>query len=124
MMTFREMLAMAREQLFPLEVQASLPPLYATEHQKADDKTAAVKFFTPWTSWTWYVIEGSPVDADGLVEEVHGEHTADYLFFCLVDGGERELGYVSLSELVNIAGPFGLRIERDEMWMPKYLGEL
>lgn len=124
-MKFQDVMQSARPQLMPLDVQASMPPLYSTEHQKRDDKTAMVKFFCPWSNYTVFVVEGSPVDDAGLVQEAHDEHTADYLFFALVDnGGERELGYVSLSELVSIVHWSGLRIERDEYWEPRLISEL
>ncbi len=35
------------------------------------------------------------------------------MFFGLVDGFERELGYFSLSELESVHGPYGVGIERD-----------
>lgn len=58
------------------------------------------KFFTPWTSWSWYVTEASQEDDD-------------VRFFGLVDGHEKELGYFVLSELMEVRGPGGLTIERD-----------
>ena len=62
------------------------------------DAVAQVKFFTPWTNWTWYATEYDPETR---------------MFFGLVDGLEEELGYFSLDELESISGPFGLKIERD-----------
>ncbi len=44
--------------------------------------------------------------------------------FGLVDGHERELGYVSLNEITSIRGPMGLVIERDLFWSPKKLGDI
>lgn len=67
------------------------------------DGTAYVKFFTPDSNWTWYATE-----FDG-----------DDLFFGLVDGFEKEIGYFSLSELESVRGPLGLPIERDKWWKPK-----
>ena len=57
------------------ELRAQLPPLYAQEKEK--DPMVYLKFFTPWTSWTWYITEGSP----------EGE---DFIFFGYVIGLERE----------------------------------
>ena len=37
----------------------------------------------------------------------------DFLFFGLVIGFEKELGYFSLAELESARGPMGLAIERD-----------
>ena len=52
------------------------------------------------------------------------EFDGDDLFFGLVDGLERELGYFSLSELQKARGPLGLPIERDLHWRPKTLAEI
>jgi hypothetical protein len=41
-----------------------------------------------------------------------------------VEGQEKELGYVSLSELEDVRGPMGLPIERDLHWRPKTLEEI
>jgi hypothetical protein len=38
-------------------------------------------------------------------------------------GHERELGYFSISELEEIRGPGGHRIERDLYWRPRPLRE-
>ena len=88
--------------LLPAEVAATLPALYATQNEA--DPIARVKFFTPDSSWTWYVIEFDP---------------SDRLCFGLVHGHEREFGYFSLDELESVKGPLGLPIERDLYWQPK-----
>ncbi len=82
--------------LLPDEIAATLPALYATEQD--DDPTVRVKFFTPDSSWTWYVTEFDP---------------AQQLCFGLVIGLDHELGYFSLAELEEVRGPLGLAIERD-----------
>ena len=84
----------------------ALPPLYSTEDVPLDKKVAVVKFFTPFSNWTWYVVEGQPTE-DG-----------DYEFFGLVEGFEREWGPFMLSELQSVKGPLGLGIERDRHWKP------
>ena len=88
--------------LLPDEIAKTLPRLYATENEK--DPIARVKFFTPDSSWTWYVTEFDP---------------SDRLCFGLVHGHEREFGYFSLDELESVKGPLGLPIERDLYWQPK-----
>ena len=85
--------------LLTKELEATIPPLYSTEKQTK--KKGIVKFFTPWTNWTWWVIEGEKQE-DG-----------DWLFFGLVEGFEKEYGYFMLSELESVTGPGGLKIERD-----------
>jgi len=86
--------------LLTAELRRRLPGLYATE-QDANPMVHA-KFFTPWSCWTWYVIEFDGKD----------------ICFGLVDGFEVELGYFSLSELESIRGPGGIRIERDLYFKP------
>jgi hypothetical protein len=65
-----------------------------------------VKFFTPSSSWTWYVIEFDP-----KTRECYG----------LVCGFEKEFGYFSLDELESVVGPMGLGVEVDKWWTPKSL---
>ena len=77
------------------ELRKRLPPLYATENEK--DPLVRVKFYAPWTNWTWYATEFDGED----------------LFFGLVEGFCSEWGYFSLTELEATRGPGGLRIERD-----------
>jgi hypothetical protein len=83
-------------------ISKKIPPLYAQDG-KGNDAIAYLKLFLPWSSWTWYITEMNPE-----TEECFG----------LVDGFERELGYFNLSELANITGPFGLKIERDIAFEP------
>ena len=87
--------------LMTKEIEKKLPPLYATDG--SDEKKVIVKFFTPWTSWTWYIVEGDK------------HNNGDYEFFGYVDNGTEcsEWGYVMLSDLMSIKGPSGLKIERD-----------
>ena len=93
--------------LLTAELRQQLPPLYAQEH--ASDPIVYAKFFMPSSNWTWYVTEGSAqCDPDN---PAGGE--IDFLFFGLVIGFEKELGYFSLAELESARGPMGLAIERD-----------
>lgn len=92
--------------LMTKEVKRLLPGLGATEHDA--DPMARVKYFTPWSNWTWYATE------------FDGEDT----FFGLVEGFESELGYFSLTELEEARGPCGLRIERDLYFKPAPLSQL
>ena len=82
--------------LMPQTLTADVPALYATEHE--NDALARIKYFTPGSSLTWYVVEYNPEER---------------LCFGLVIGHERELGYFSLNELETVRGPLGLKIERD-----------
>lgn len=89
------------------EIEKRLPALYSQE--KNPDPTVQVKFFNPAGSWTWYGIEYDPEQR---------------LFFGLVDGFEKEMGYFSLDELESFKGAFGLGIERDLWFSPKPLSEV
>lgn len=82
-----------------IEAKLAKAPLYSTE--KLGVAPVIVKFFTPWSNWTWYAIEGTRTE-DG-----------DWEFFGLVEGHQRELGYFLLSELQSIRGIAGLYVERD-----------
>ncbi len=89
------------QKLLTKEILKKLPSLYSQENNP--DPMVQVKFFTPWTSWTWYATEYDPEQR---------------LFFGLVIGQETELGYFSLDELESVRGPCGLKIERDQWFYP------
>jgi len=84
-----------------------LPALHSTEDKDPADIPIIAKFFTPWSNWTHFVTEGEAILDD------NDQPTGDYLFFGFVVGFERELGYFVLSELEEVNGPCGLKIERD-----------
>jgi len=90
-------------------IEKTIPPLYATEKQK--DPIVRVKFFSPYSSWTWYATEGQRTEE------------GDFRFFGLVDGHEVEWGYFMLSELENVQQRvFGYMlpgVERDCYCSPK-----
>ena len=90
------------------ETRKQLPPLYGQD-SKGPEAVAYVKFFTPDSSWTWYATEFDPKAG---------------MFFGLVDGQEKELGYFTLAELESATGPMGLHIERDLHWHPTPLREI
>jgi len=88
-------------------IEKNLPKLYSTDGMKGKQKVI-VKFFTPDSSFTWFILEGEKNEND------------DMTFFGLVTGGcADELGYVTLSELHSAKGPLGLPIERDKWWDDK-----
>lgn len=91
-------------------IERQMPALYATEGVALADKVARVKFFTPWSGWTWYGIEYDPQKR---------------MFFGLVDSGaDKEFGYFSLDELMAIRGPYGWGIERDLHFGARRLGDM
>ncbi|WKZ27960.1 MAG: DUF2958 domain-containing protein [Candidatus Dojkabacteria bacterium] len=93
--------------LLTKEILEKLPKLY-TQEEKGLEAVAIVKFFTPDSNWTWYATEFDGED----------------LFFGLVEGFEKEIGYFRLSELQSVKGALGLPIERDMFFKPKTLNEL
>lgn len=109
--------------LLTQELRRRLPPLYSQE--RSSDPLVVAKFFDPWSNWTWYVLEGSPVNADGYALGTGGDtQEADFLFFAFVVGFEEELGYVSRSELESITLLGKPRIERDLHWRPTPLSKV
>ncbi len=92
--------------LLTADIRSKLPKLYASEN--TEDPMVWCKFFTPDSSWTWYVVEFDGNDT----------------FYGLVDGFERELGYFSLSEISTVRGALGLPVERDRYFTPCRLSEL
>lgn len=86
------------------ELLKILPPLYSTENLK--DPIIQCKFFTPDSSWTWYVLEYDKTNE---------------IFFGFVCGFENELGYFSLEELESVTGALNLNIERDISFKPTKL---
>jgi Protein of unknown function (DUF2958) len=110
--------------LLPEILKERMPGLYSQEHEQ--DPFVVVKYFDPVGSWTWYATEGSPVDEDGYYDT--NKPKVDYLFFGLVAGFEKELGYFSLHELKTakegLRGLRALPIERDIHFRPRRLSEI
>ena len=96
-------------QLLTEELRASLPPLRSQVQSK--DPHVYAKFFTPASTWTWFVIEGSAEEDD-------------FIFFGFVAGVEEEWGQFSLSELNEVRGPSEHPIERDLTFKPACLSEV
>ena len=93
--------------LLTKEIKRRLP-LLGSQEARGLEALAQVKFFTPDGSWTWYATE-----FDG-----------EEMFFGLVAGFEKELGYFRLSELEQVRGHLGLPIERDRCFRPTTLRKL
>ena len=110
--------------LLPDILKERMPALYSQEHER--DPVVVAKYFDPVGSWTWYATEGSPVDENGYYDT--NKPKVDYLFFGLVVGFEKELGYFSLSELKTakegLRGLQALPIERDVWFREQRLSEV
>ncbi len=99
-------------ELMPDWLAQDIPALYATDGSA--DPVVYCKLFTPDSSWTWFVVEYSPVAPDGTPR----------LCFGLVEGLDTELGYFNLDELERVRGKLGLRIERDLYFSPRPLSDV
>jgi len=81
---------------------------------------AVVKFFHPFSSWTWFASEAYAVLSDGqemALTDPRADQAEDVIFFGLVKGLETELGYFSLSELQGVK-IHGIGVERDLSFKP------
>jgi hypothetical protein len=73
--------------LLTAEIKKRLPKLGSQDGKDPSTVPIIVKFFSPWTGWTYWATEGEEIDG------------GDWEFFGLVKGFETELGYFRLSEL-------------------------
>lgn len=101
---------MKRHLVLTKEIKERLPRLYSQDGKPNPE--IIVKFFTPWTKWTWYATEGEPT-GEKYPDPYTRTMEDDYRFFGMVHGHEKELGYFHLSELMSVRGSFGLYVERD-----------
>ena len=97
-------------ELLTKELRKKLPPLYSNE--EVQDPMVIAKFFALGSAWTWFAMEFDGED----------------LFFGMVHGFEKELGYFSLKELQSLTLSMGgmeiPAVERDINWTPRRLSEL
>jgi len=93
-------------------IENKLPKLYSQENEK--DPVCKLKFFTPDSSFSWFITEGQKED------------NGDWLFFGKVVSHlcpEGELGYTTLSQLKEIRGSLRLPVERDMYFSEKPLSQ-
>ena len=98
--------------LLTKEIKDNLKPLHTFENTSPEKTPIVAKFFDPCGSYDWYVTEGEEDD------------NGDWLFYGLVNGQYKELGYFRLSELNAVRGQFGLGIERDLHFKGHMLSEV
>lgn len=93
--------------LLPNDLEKTIPMMNSEQCAISDkERRVPVKFFSPYSNWTWYVLEYDPETRE---------------FFGLVCGLEKEFGYFSFDELAGasrMGGKLPL-IERDCHWDPK-----
>ena len=94
----------------PKDVLSKIPALYTTEDSVAAAKIVYVHYFTG--SCDWYIVELDP------------ETGIAFGYADLGDPQNAEWGYVDLTELGTVEGPFGIGVERDLHWTPKRFDEV
>lgn len=87
----------------------------ADEEGRTSDEII-VHFFNPVGAGDWHIVTGTPLDENGE-PDYENDTPADWHLFGFCDLGLgphcSELGYVLLSQLLEIKGQFGLGIERE-----------
>ena len=78
------------------------------QENRGKDHKPVVKLSTPDANCTW------------LLTEIDPEETDVAFGLCDLGLGFPELGYVSITELSTLRGKFGLPVERDLSFVPKY----
>lgn len=85
-------------ELLPKKLEDTLPPLYATEEIKPENKILHIRYIAIFSNWEWYLCE-------------YDKETKTAFGF--VRGHEDEWGYFSLQEMQEINDE-NLKIIRDE----------
>jgi hypothetical protein len=83
------------------EIEKRIPGFGESE-KDSHDARVHVKFFSPWTGWSWYATEYDP---------------RERRFYGFVEGDFPEFGYFSLDELESVDAMPGVpAVERDKYW--------
>ena len=108
--TWRDIRNGRRHKLITRELEKMIPPLGGTD-SVADlgDLVVPVKLFSPYSGWTWYIVELDPETGT---------------CFGLVEGVETEAGYFDLIDLANATFGEVPAVERDLHWRPTTIGEI
>ena len=95
-----------RQKFLPKELERLMPPLGSQDGKPHSQIKVPIKYFSPYSGWTWYAYEYDP---------------EEQMFFGLVHGIEKEFGYFSRQELEEASGMQGRLplVERDKYWNPK-----
>ncbi len=94
--------------LMTKQILKNIPALYSGEKTPLGDKICYVRFFHPFSNWTWFATEFDPETG---------------IFFGWVDGSFPEWGNFSLEEMQGVK-IHGLGIERDMHFTPKPMKEI
>ncbi len=101
-----------RHKLMTKELAGKIPAIGSTKNAAdIEDVVVPAKLFSPYSSWTWYVLELNPDTGEcfGLVDTANGH----------------EYGYFELTELSELKfnGMIPM-VERDLYWVPRTVGEI
>ena len=108
--TWRDIRNGRRHKLITRELEKRIPPLGATDSvTNLDDLVVPVKLFSPYSGWTWYIVELDPETGT---------------CFGLVEGLETEAGYFDLVTLAEATCGNAPAAERDLHWMPTTIGNI
>ena len=91
--------------LMTKEIKKDIPNLME-QSDKGYDAIVYVKFFSPDSQWTWYVLGFDPLTR---------------LCYGLVSGYVKEFGTFLLDDLEQLKGPYGYKVERDTLFSPDSL---
>lgn len=100
---------MSKIKMMTQAIAKKIPAMYSGEKVGRDDKLIVTKYFTPWSDYTFLVLEG---------EQIEG---GDWEFFGWVTRGslgDGELTYFRLSQLEELKGPGGIPGVEREKWCP------
>ena len=90
------------------EALSTMPALYSTEREDAENHIFLMRFYHPLAQYSWYAVEYDPEDK---------------VFFGWTDGDFQEWGYFYLLEMAFLEVR-GVRIMWDVDFMPVRFGEL
>lgn len=102
---------MPKLKLLTKQQEAQIPPLGSTE--KTADPTVWVKWFTPDSSFTWYVTERDPQTGRCFGVTVNPASNMPW-----------ELGFFDQHEIESVRGHLGLPVERDKWFKPRPLSKV
>ena len=98
--------------LLTKEQEAQIPPI-SSGTEEIEDPTVWVKWFTPDSSFTWYIMEREP--NTGLCFGVTVNPASNMPW---------ELGYFNQNEIATVRGKLGLPVERDKWFQPQPLSQV
>ena len=102
----------------PIIAALNKTPYAATDGTPRDDKKVIARYFLPGTGCTWYVLEDDSFFSDEEHKDADHINPNMVVFGAATIGNGLELGSISLKEVFETRGAFGLRAERDSSVKP------